>query len=85
MFEDETGGTLTTGFDATPPPVIGDELEYDMVDNGFGNEVKLQRKGGFGGGAKKWSPEDVAQQDAGKLTVAALQGGMALGEYKAFF
>ena len=86
QFEDETNGTLTTGFDETPPPEVGAELEFDVVDNGFGNEIKLPRKGGFGGGgAKKWSTEQIAQQDSIKLTCAYIESGGDLKFWKQFF
>ena len=88
QFEDNTNGTLTTGFDPTPPPVVGDEIEYTIEDKGFGIEIKLARAGGgggFGGGGKKWTPEQVAQQDAVKIVCAALHAGLPIGEYKSFF
>ena len=84
QFEDMTNGTLTTGFDETPPPKEGDEIEYTIEDKGFGIEIKLARAGG-GGGGKKWTPEQVAQQDAVKITCAALHAGLPVGEYKSFF
>ena len=88
LFEDGSQGTLTTGFDDTPVPVVGDELEFDIVDNGFGNEIKLPRKGGAGGGfggGKRWSPQEVAQQDAIKITCSAIEAGLDLKHYKQFF
>ena len=86
QFEDMTNGTLTTGFDDTPPPVVGDELEYDIVDNGYGTEIKLPRKAGFkGGGGTKWSTEQVAQQNATNLTVAYIEGGGDIKFWKKFF
>ena len=88
MFEDNSNGTLTTGFDETEPPKVGDEIEYETEDKGFGVEIKLPRKGGFGGGgfkAKSWSPAQVAQQDAVKLTQSYIQSGGDLKFWKAFF
>ena len=86
QFEDGTNGTLTTGFDETLPPAIGDELEYELEDKGFGMEIKLPRKGGAGfGGGKKWTPDQVAQQDAVKLTSAAFSAGLNLNDWKRFF
>ena len=85
QFEDDTNGTLTTGFDDTPPPIVGDEIEYDLVDNGYGNEIKLPRNtSGFKGGAK-WTPEQVAQQDAIKLTCAYIESSNDLKFWKQFF
>jgi len=44
--------TLTKWFvqfeDDSKPPNVGEEIEYEIVDNGFGNEIKLPRKGGPG-------------------------------------
>ena len=88
QFIDDTNGTLTTGFDDTPAPVVGDELEYDIQGNGYGTEIKLPRKSGSGGGfggAKKWTSEQIAQQDAIKLTCAYIESGADLKFYKAFF
>ena len=90
QFEDNTNGTLTTGFqDDDVVPAIGDVLEYETEDKGFGIEIKIPRKTGgfgFGGGAKKWTPEQVAQQDAVKITAAAIESGnLPLVEYKQFF
>ena len=88
QFEDEKNGTLTTGFDESAPPLIGDEIEYDIVDNGYyGAEIKLPRTGGSGGGfgGKKWTPEQVAQQDAVKITCSAIEAGLDLKHYKQFF
>ena len=90
QFEDNTNGTLTTGFDDTPPPVVGDVIEYTIEDKGFGIEIKLARAGGGGGfggfGGKKWTPEAVAQQDAIKITAAAIESGnLPIAEYKQFF
>ena len=88
QFADNTNGTLTTGFTEDPPPAVGDEIEYEIEDKGFGIEIKLPRKGGSGGGfggAKKWTPEQVAQQDAVKITSAAIEGGLDLKHWKQFF
>ena len=89
VFDNGDNGTLTTGFSADDKaPEIGDELEYTIEDKGFGNEIKLPRKSkGFsgGGGAKKWSTEQIAQQDAVKLTVAYLEQRSDIEDWKQFF
>ena len=85
IFENEENGTLTTFPDNTQP-VIGDELSYEIIDNGFGAEVKLEKKGGKGGGFNKaWTPDQVAQQDAVKITCAAMSSGLDLKTWKQFF
>ena len=82
-------GTFTIGFkDTDSVPVIGQELDYEMADRGYGNEIKPNRPAfsGGGGGFKKWTPAQVAQQDAVKLTCSALEGGtLPLKQWKEFF
>ena len=85
QFEDETNGTLTTGFDETEPPKEGQEIECTIEETNFGTEIKLPRKTGFGGGAKKWSTEQIAQQDSIKLTCAYIESGGELKFWKQFF
>jgi len=89
QFENGENGTLTTGFTEDPVPVVGDELEYTIEDKGFGAEIKLPRKAGSGGGgfggAKKWTPSQIAQQDAIKLTQSYIQAGGDLKYWKQFF
>ena len=88
QFENGENGTLTTGFTEDPVPVVGDELEYTIEDKGFGAEIKLPRKAGSGGGGfggRQWSPEQVAQQDAIKLTSSYIQSGGDLKFWKQFF
>lgn len=86
LFEDGQTGTLTTGFDDSPVPTVGEELEFTIEDNGFGKEVKLPKKAfKGGGGARQWTPEQVAQQDAVKLTQSYIQGGHDLKYWKQFF
>ena len=85
QFTDETNGTLTTGFDETPPPKEGEEIECEIVETNFGTEVKLPRKAGFKGGGQKWSTEQIAQQDSIKLTCAYIEAGNDLKFWKQFF
>ncbi len=88
LFENGETGTLTTGFqEGEVVPIIGAELSYEIVDKGFGPEVKLERKStSTGFKSKAWSPEQVSQQDAIKITSAALDGGkLELADYKLFF
>jgi len=86
MFENGDSGTVTT-FPDNKQPVVGDELEYDINETQWGTEIKLPKVGGGGGfKAKAWTPAQVAQQDAVKITSAALQGGILKPEdYRAFF
>ena len=88
-MENGDTGTYTIGFkDTDVAPVIGQELDYEMTDRGYGNEIKPNRPafaGGGGGGFKKWTPAQVAQQDAVKLTCSALEGGLDLKLWKQFF
>ena len=88
LLEDGNNGTLTTGFTDEPAPKEGEEIEYTLEDKGFGNEIKLARKPGGGGGgfaSKAWTPNQVAQQDAVKLTVAYITAGADLKHWKDFF
>lgn len=88
VFENDDNGTLTTGFkDGDKAPEVGEELEYNLEDKGFGNEVKLVKAGGAGGGfkAKAWSAEQIAQQDAVKLTVAYIEQRATVEDWKQFF
>ena len=87
QFENGENGTLTTGFTDDPAPLVGAELEYTIEDNGFGKEIKLPRTGGGGGGfkSKAWTPDQVAQQDAIKLTQSYIQSGADLKFWKQFF
>ncbi len=48
VFENGDTGLHTT-FPDQSPPVIGAELNYDKVDNGYGTEIKVTRTGGAGG------------------------------------
>lgn len=86
QFENDESGTLST-FPNDEKPVVGMEIEYEVVDNGFGAEIKKAKKGGGGfGGGKTWTPEQVAQQDAVKITAAALESGqLKVDDYKVFF
>ena len=81
-------GTLTKGFQGVEPaPEIGEELEYTIETTNFGTEIKLPKKGGggFKGGAKQWTTEQIAQQDAVKLTSSYIANGNDLKFWKAFF
>lgn len=51
QLEDGSNGTLTTGFkDTEKAPEVGEEIEFEIVDKGFGPEIKLKQEGGGGGG-----------------------------------
>lgn len=69
------------------PFKVGDEVECSVEQSDFGPKFKLASSGGGGGfKAKQWTPEQVAQQDAVKITAAALQGGaLKVEDYKIFF
>ena len=89
VFENGDNGTLTKGFQGVEPaPEVGETLDYDIETTNFGTEIKLPRKAGSGGGfggAKKWSAEQIAQQDAVKLTSSYIANGNDLKFWKAFF
>jgi hypothetical protein len=87
VFENTENGTYTTGFnDTDKAPVVGDEMEYSIVDNGFGAEVKVARAGGGGGfKAKAWTPKQVATQNAIKVLCSAIEGGLDLKHYQKFY
>ncbi len=80
-------GVYTIGFGADDKvPVVGDELEYEVLDKGYGPEIKPAKKAFAGGGGfKKWTPEQVAEQNALKITVAAIEAGLKLKDYKACY
>ena len=85
VFEDDQNGTLTV-FPDGKEPAIGDEMTFEILDNGYGAEIKPQKTGGGGGfKPKQWTPEQVAQQDAVKITCSAIESGLKLSDYKQFF
>ncbi|GAG85277.1 unnamed protein product [marine sediment metagenome] len=85
-FENGDSGQLEVWGDSKPP-AEGETVSYELNETSFGTRIKLPRKSGGGGfgGAKKWTPQDVAQQDAIKLTCAAIEAGLDLKYYKQFF
>lgn len=83
-FENGESGTLTV-FPNGTIPTIGLEMEYEIIDNGYGAEIKIPKKGGAGGGFAKWTPEQVAQQDAVKLTCAFIENRTDIKDWKQFF
>ena len=55
QLEDGSNGTLTTGFrDTEKAPEVGEEIEFEIVDKGFGPEIKLKQEGGGGGASGGW-------------------------------
>ena len=86
VFNDESNGELTL-FPDNEEVVVGQELEFEFENTQWGVQIKVPKKGGggFGGGGKRWSKSEVAQQDAVKITCAALHAGLPVGEYKSFF
>ena len=87
LLEDGTAGTVTL-FPEAAELAEGQEIEYESEDKGYGVEIKLKREGGGGGGfkSKAWTPEQVAQQDAVKITCSALESGkLELKDWQMFF
>jgi len=86
VFEDDQNGTLTV-FPDGKEPNIGDEMTFEIIDNGYGAEIKPQKTGGGGGGfkAKTWTTPQIAQQDAVKLTCAYIEQRGDVTEWKQFF
>jgi len=87
-MENGDTGTYTIGFKETDKvPEAGDELDYEIADRGYGPEIKPNKPAFSGGGGfKKWTPEQVSEQNAVKLTCSALEGGnLELKDYKSFY
>ena len=72
VFEDDTNGELTL-FPEAAEPEVGQELEFDIVDNGYGAEIKLKKTGGGGGGFSKRTPEDLAMLNSNAVIKSLIE------------
>ena len=76
VFENGETGIYTTFPDKTQP-TVGEELDFEIVDKGFGAEVKPVTGGTGGGGrpAQKKTPEQEAMICSVAICKSALEGG----------
>ena len=73
VFEDDTNGELTL-FPDNPEPEVGQDLEFEMVDNGYGNEIKMKKTGGGGGGGfSKRTPHDLATLNSNAIIKSMIE------------
>ena len=85
VFEDDTNGELTL-FPEQTEPEAGQTIEFEMQDNGFGNEIKLKKTGGggFGGGFGKRTPHDLAMLNSNAIMKSLIEAkALSLNEWKA--
>ena len=72
VFEDDSNGELTL-FPDNAEPEVGQELEYEIIDNGYGAEIKLKKTGGSGGGFNKRTPEDLAMLNSNAIIKSLIE------------
>ena len=72
VFEDESNGELTL-FPDNPEPEIGQELDFEFQDRGYGKEIKINRPGGRSGGGFKKSPKREAMIDTLSVLKSCLE------------
>ena len=83
QFEDETTGELTL-FPDNAEPEVGQELEFEMIDNGYGAEIKLKKTGGGGGfGGNRRTPHDLAMLNTNAIIKSMIESKQVLlADYK---
>ena len=71
---DGVSGTVTL-FPEDPEIEVGQEIEFDIENKGYGDEIKIKResKGGGGGGFPRANPRDKALASAVGIIKSALE------------
>lgn len=75
VLDNEDQGTLTL-FPDNQEPKIGEEIEYELQDRGYGPEIKLKKSGGGGGGRAPRNPRIDAMIPASGIVKSMIDKGL---------